>query len=173
LNDNPKEITANGSVLYALAGSEEKQKYEGDFQFTHPGFNSKTAAGLAERLESSIKIKEIKSRFLINDVEEINSPLNIAVLNNVNSFLEKTLTNRSIIEFLNDFKIKNLKAIYDLLKWDGNIDNGEGLVYDSYRKVLNNLRTQDKQDALPESLFFFAFKDALYQLSKYITDTKI
>jgi len=46
-------------------------------------------------------------------------------------------------------------------------------VYDSYRKVLNNMRTHDKEDALPESLFFFAFKDALYQLSKYITDTKI
>lgn len=171
LNSNPKEITANGSVLYALAANEEKQKYLGDFQFTHPGFNAKAAPALGTRLENIIRYKDDK--FLIDDVDEIYSPLNIAVLNNVNSFLEKTLTNRSIIEFLNDFKIKNLKQVYEVLKWNGNIENGEGLVYDSYRKVLNNLHTKDKQDALPESLFFFAFKDALYQLSKYITDTKI
>jgi hypothetical protein len=31
LNSNPKEITANGSVLYALAGSEEKQNIRGTF----------------------------------------------------------------------------------------------------------------------------------------------
>ena len=175
LNDNPKEITANGSVLYSLAGSEEKVKYKDveDLQLVHPGFDIKTAPALAERLENTIKDKNSNDRFLINDVTEINSPLNSATLHNINSYLEKTLTNRSIIDFLNDFKVKNVKAAYDALRWNGDIDNGEGLVYDSYRKVLNNLRTQDKQSTLPESLFFFAFKDALYQLSKYITDTKI
>lgn len=166
LNSNPKEITANGSVLYALAGKEEKEKYEGDFEFIHPGFDPKNPTGLTDR------ITEDGTPFLIKDTLEINSPLNIAVLNNLNSFLEKTLTNRDIIDFMNGFKVKNLKQAYDVLKWNGNIDNGEGLVYDSYRKVLNNLRNQDKESPLPESLFFFALKDSLYQLSKYITDTK-
>ncbi len=166
LNSNPKEITANGSVLYALAGKEEKEKYEGDFEFIHPGFDPKIHNDLVERIVDN------GNSFLIKDTLEINSPLNIAVLNNLNSFLEKTLTNRSIIDFMNDFKVKNLKQAYDVLKWNGNIDNGEGLVYDSYRKVLNNLRNQDKESPLPESLFFFALKDSLYQLSKYITDTK-
>lgn len=166
LNENPKEITANGSVLYALADQEEKQKYEGDFEFIHPGFNPKINMELAE------KITDDNNPFLIKDTLEINSPLNIAVLNNLNNFLEKTLTNRSIIDFLNDFKIKNLKLVNDALRWNGNIDNGEGLVYDSYRKVLNNLRSQDKESPLPESLFFFALKDALYQLSKIVTNTK-
>ncbi len=166
LNSNPKEITANGSVLYSLSGNEEKQKYQGNFEFVHAGFNPKTSAGIAERLVSEDK------KFLIADTLDINSPLNVAVLNNVNLFLEKTLTSRSIIDFLNDFKIKNLKTAYDTLKWNGDIDNGEGLVYDSYRKVLNNLRNGEKENQLPESLFFFALKDALYQLSKLITDTK-
>src|SRR5205085_2461356 len=76
LNDNPKEITANGSVLYSLAGSDEKQKYEGDFQFIHPGFDAKTTPVLADRLENIIKNKEDK--FSIDDVDEIYSPLNIA-----------------------------------------------------------------------------------------------
>ena len=128
LNSNPKEITANGSVLYSLSGNEEKQKYQGNFEFVHAGFNPKTSAGIAERLVSEDK------KFLIADTLDINSPLNVAVLNNVNLFLEKTLTSRSIIDFLNDFKIKNLKTAYDTLKWNGDIDNGEGLVYDSYRK---------------------------------------
>jgi len=167
LNSNPKEITANGSVLYALAGKEEKEKYEGDFEFIHPGFDPKVYSGLTDRITKN------ENPFLIRDTLEINSPLNIAVLNNLNNFLEKTLTNRNIIDFMNDFKVKNLKQAYDVLKWNGNIDNGEGLVYDSYRKVLNNLRNQDKESPLPESLFFFALKDSLYQLSKYITDTKI
>jgi len=148
--------------LYALANNEEKEKYEGDFAFIHPGFNPETDTGFAEKITGKSK------GFLINEIAEINSPLNIAVLNNLNNFLDKTFTNRSIIDFLNGFKIKNLKEAYDALRWNNNIDNGEGLIYDSYRKVLNNYRTQDKDNQLPESLFFFALKDSLYQLSKSI-----
>ena len=166
LNASPKEITANGSVLYALAGKEEKEKYQGDFQFIHPGFNPKNHAALAEKITGNA------NSFLVKDTLEINSPLNIAVLSNLNGFLEKTLLNRNIIEFLNAFKVKNLNLAYDVLKWNENIDNGEGFIYDSYRKVLNNLRNQDKESPLPESLFFFALKDSLYQLSKYITAAK-
>lgn len=161
-NSNPKEITANGSVLYALADNEEKEKYDGDFAFIHPGFNPATDTGFTEKITGESK------GFLIKDIAEINSSLNIAVLNNLNNFLDITFTNRNIIDFLNGFKIKNLKGAYDALRWNNNIDNGEGLIYDSYRKVLNNYRNQDKDNQLPESLFFFALKDSLYQLSKSI-----
>lgn len=162
LNSNPKEITANGSVLYALADKNEKDKYDGDFAFIYPGFNPAIDTEFAEKLNMDDK------GFVIKDILEINSPLNIKVLDNLNLFLEKTLTDRNIIEFLNGFKIKNLKETYNALKWNNDIENGEGLIYDSYRKVLNNLRSHDKENQLPESLFFFAFKDALYQLSKNI-----
>lgn len=169
LNANPKEITANGSVLYALADLEEKEKYQSDFSFVHPGFDPVTNTGLAEKVTG-----DSSDRFLIKDVLAIDNPLNIAVLNNVNNFLDRTLTNRSIIDFLNDFKIRKVTPAYNALKWNGDIGNGEGLVYDSYRKVLNNLRNHDGESPLPESLFFFALKDALYQLSKFITaDIKI
>lgn len=167
LNSNPKEITANGSVLYALAGTDEKSKYEGDYQFIHPGFDPERNIGFAEKATGGGS-----NGFLIKDIVEINSPLNIAVLNNLNGFLEKTFTNRRIIEFLNSFKIKNLNDVYDALKWNNDIDNGEGLIYDSYRKVLNSLRSQERENPLPESLFFFALKDSLYQLSKSIVAIK-
>ncbi|HEY5408526.1 MAG TPA: hypothetical protein VIJ92_15640 [Ginsengibacter sp.] len=167
LNGNPKEITANGSVLYSFATPEEKNKYNGDFEFIHPGFNPKINPDLGEKLTAGDT-----QEFLISETLQVNSVLNVGVLNNINNFLEKTLTNRNIIDYLNDFKVKNVAKAYEVLRWNGNIDNGEGFIYDSYRKVLNNLRYQDKESPLPESLFFFGLKDALYQLSKYITDAK-
>ncbi len=167
LNTNPKEITANGAVLYSLADTNEKKKYDDAIQFVHPGFDPVIYKDLGERLAD-----DATQGFIIDETLQINSVLNVSVLNNINHFLEKTLTNRSIIEYLNDFKVKNLNSAYNVLRWNGNIDNGEGFVYDSYRKVLNNLKYDDKDNRLPESLFFFGFKDALYQLSKFITDTK-
>lgn len=163
LNSNPKEITANGSVLYALAGETETEKYSTREDYIHPGFDPEVNTDFVEKLAFAGK-----SGFLIGDISEVSSPLNIAVLNNLNSFLDKTFNNRAIIDFLGEFKVKNLKPSYDELRWNGDIDNGEGLIYDSYRKVLNSLKNEDKENQLPESLFFFALKDALYQLSKSI-----
>ncbi len=167
LNKNPKEITANGSVLYSLAEDDNKRKYNDAPEFVHPGFDPMINKDLGEKLSGPTPEK-----FLNNDILQVNSVLNVSVLNNINTFLEKTLTSRSIIDYLNDFKVKNLSSAYNLLRWNGNIDNGEGLVYDSYRKVLNNIKYEEKDRPIAESLFFFGFKDALYQLSKYITDTK-
>lgn len=171
LNENPKEITANGSVLYDLAESSEKEKYEkngGDFEFIHAGFNPWTAENVDLK-----KREAVDERFLINDVLQVNSQLNVSVLNNLNTFLEKTLGNREIIDFLGEFKIKNLRDVLNVMKWTGDIDNGEGFVYDSYRKVLASLHKPDSEaDKLPESLFFFGLKDALYLLSKHITANK-
>lgn len=167
LNANPKEVTANGSVLYARADKHETDKYKSLAEFVHPGFDPLKEAAFAEK----VKITD-KAAFQLKDVQDINSPLNVAVLENLNRFLEKTLNNRAIIDFLGEFKIKNLKEAYEQLRWNGNIDNGEGLIYDSYRKVLNDLRSRDQEEPLPQSLFFFAFKESLYRLSKLIVAKK-
>jgi hypothetical protein len=167
LNANPKEVTANGSVLYARADKTETDRYKTLAEFVHPGFDPLKETAFADRVKAADR-----NAFQLKDVQHINSSLNIAVLQNLNKFLEKTLNNRTIIDFLGEFKIKNLKETYELLHWDGNIDNGEGLIYDSYRKVLNDLRSRDQEEPLPQSLFFFAFKESLYRLSKQIVAKK-
>jgi hypothetical protein len=167
LNPNPKEVTANGSVLYALASPAETERYNDVHEFIHPGFDPVKAPALA-----AIANDKGKSGFKVSEVQEINSPLNIAVLENLNAFLEKTLNNRRIIDFLAAFKVRNVKEVLALLQWNGDVDNGEGLIYDSYRKVLSDLRTKEGEEPLPQSLFFFAFRDALYKLSKQIVGSK-
>ncbi|SFM82391.1 hypothetical protein SAMN05428949_0923 [Chitinophaga sp. YR627] len=167
LNANPKEVTANGSILYARADKAETARYSTLAEFVHPGFNPLKEAAFAEK----VRTRE-KGAFQLLDVQNIASPLNVAVLENLNNFLEKTLNNRAVIDFLGEFNIRNLKETYELLRWNGDIDNGEGLIYDSYRKVLNDLRSRDQEEPLPQSLFFFAFKESLYRLSKQIVAKK-
>jgi len=166
LNKNPKEITANGAVLYSLSSDDEKAKYESVKEFVHPGFNPSNDQELLNTL-----LKAENQEFFVSNTLSIDSPLNIGVLNNLNIFLQKTLSDRAIIDFLSDFKIKNVKPALSSLLWNGDIFNGEGHIYDSYRKVLNELHKQDPENQLPETLFFFALKDALYCLSKEIMDT--
>lgn len=163
LNDNPKEITANGSILYTMADDEEKAKYTDDFEFIHPGFQPHAN----EDFTAKVMANE-NNKLFIDETTNLDSPLNIAVLNNLNNFLELTLTNRAITDFLSDFKVKNPKTALEELKWNNDIFNGEGLIYDSYKKALKELHKQDKNNPLPESLFFFALKDSLYRLSKSI-----
>ena len=163
LNSTPKEITASGAVLYTLADTEEKAKYQQDFEFMHPGFDPKKPQEFSPRDTGNME-----NEFLISDTLEADSPLNVAVLNNLNTFLELTLTDRAITDFLSDFKVKNSKTALEELKWNNDIFNGEGLIYDSYKKVLKELHKQDKHSQLPESLFFYALKDSLYRLSKSI-----
>ncbi|SEI49933.1 hypothetical protein SAMN05216327_10251 [Dyadobacter sp. SG02] len=164
LNANPKEITANGSILYALSSDEEKGRYNENIDFVHPGFatDSELGARLASR----------ENPFLIGETVKIDSAVNVAVLENLNSFLTKTLANNEIVRFLRDFKVNGLKEALAALAWNRDIYNGEGLIYDSYKKVLQDLHKQDKETTLPESLFFYALKDALYRLSKTINDSK-
>jgi len=167
LSSNPKEITANGAVLYALADVEEQKKYEGKFEFIHAGFNPKLDTNLTSKFSDPDA-----DPIAILDTIAIDSELNIAVLNNLNNYLEKTLNNRKITDFLNGFKVKSAKMALSTLKWNGDIFNGSGLIYDSYKTVLKDLHKQDKDNQLPESLFFYALKDALYRLSKSIVETK-
>lgn len=163
LNNNPKEITANGSVLYSLESEEETNKFKNIIEFVHPGFNPETDIELTQQL-----VNHGNNVLCVADAVEAGSSLNISVLNNLNTFLEKTLTNKEIVDFLADFKVKTPKEVFEALKWNGDAFNGEGLVYDSFKKVLNDLKKLDETNQLPESLFFFALKDSLYRLSKEI-----
>lgn len=163
LNNNPKQITANGSVLYSLAGDDETAKFKNIIEFVHPGFNPETDIELTQQL-----VDNGNNTLCVADTIEADSILNISVLNNLNTFLEKTLTNKEIVDFLADFKIKNPQEVLEVLKWNGDTFNGDGFVYDSFKKVLNDLKKLDKTSQLPESLFFFALKDSLYRLSKEI-----
>lgn len=180
IHKDPKVITANGTIEYFKADPEDQfvevpknETYESYEQaagkkyqeFIHPGFTTDQTKSLPADFDRS------KADFVIGDALDIDSPLNQSVLANVNLFLTKTLENREIIDFLNGFKVRNTKSALEELRWDGDIFNGQGLVYDSYKKVLKDLHKQDKDNPLGESLFFFALKDALYRLSKSITNS--
>ncbi len=158
LDKNPKEITANGSILFTRADAEKTSKYREDISAIHPGFDPASTTDL-----------DPARQFKVEDIRKIDSRLNVAVLENVNGFLEKTLENKEIIRFLQGFKINALPEAHAHMKWEGDIFNGTGLVYDSYRRVLNSLDRLKEENELPESLFFYAFKDALYRLSKEIS----
>lgn len=165
LNENPKEITANGAVLYSLPENQEQtKKYQNVIELIHPGFNVLNNPQLSERIKSD--------SFTITDTLDISSELNVSVLENLNLFIEKTLKNKSITDFLTEFKVKNFKIAADQLLWNKDIFNGEGLLYDSYKKVLSDLHKQDRDNTLPESLFFYALKDSLYRLTKSIVENK-
>jgi hypothetical protein len=181
INEDPKVITANGTIEYFRADREDQfievpknasfEDYDHDVrkkyqEFIHPGFSTDKTVAVPEDFAKE------NHDFLIGDTLDIDSELNLSVLTNVNLFLSKTLNNQEIIDFLNGFKVRNTKSALDELKWDGDIFNGQGLVYDSYKKVLKDLHKQDKQYQIAESLFFYALKDALYRLSKSITDSK-
>lgn len=172
VNEDPKVITANGTIEYfgadlqdqfveiprdadfSAADADPRKKYKefvltGDLQTGHADTKTTT----------------------ISDTLELDNMVNIGVLKNVNEFVERTLANKKIVDFLSDFKITNAKTVYNELKWNGGVFDGEGLVYDSYRKVLKDLHKLDHEQPLPESLFFYAFKDTLYRLSKSITQS--
>ncbi|WP_025763907.1 hypothetical protein [Dyadobacter tibetensis] len=166
LDENPKEITANGSILYAKARDDEKARYSGQMAFIHPGFDPEKYPELKSQLLDD------SHQFHISETKQIDSPLNIAVLENLNDFLDKTLGNKEITKYLQEFKINGSKQALDLMKWQLNIHEDEGFIYDSYKKVLEDLHRQDEENEIPESLFFFALKDALYRLSKHIVLSK-
>lgn len=174
VNEDPKVITANGMIEYYGADLQDQfveVPRSTDFsEFEHDTRKKYQEFVLAGDLQSNGTDGLLTS---ISDTLDLSNTINIGVLNNVNEFLERTLANKQIVDFLNDFKIKNTKVVYDELKWNGDVFNGEGLMYDSYKKVLKDLHKLDHEQPLPESLFFYAFKDTLYRLSKSITQSNL
>ncbi|MFD2584930.1 hypothetical protein ACFSR6_20705 [Pedobacter vanadiisoli] len=172
VNDDPKVITANGTIEYFQADIQDQfvevprgQTFESFDQDQRKKYQDFVYAGSSNDNVTSTK------EFVVKDTKDLDSEINVAVLKNVNRFLELTLGNKQIIDFLYAFKIKDTKLVLDALKWNGDIFNGEGLIYDSYKKVLKDLQKQDGENQLSESLFFFAFKDSLYRLSKILTES--
>lgn len=163
LNANPKEITANGTVEFVLAPDAERKVFSGDFKTVHAGYSPES---------ESIPPADADGKYRLDDIKAINRPLNVAVLNNLNRFIEKALGDKRIVDFFREHGITNLPEVAARLKWNGDINNGSGLIYESYRKVLRSLANHRGTDELAESLFFFGLKDALYQLSKEIMNPK-
>lgn len=164
LNKNPKEITAYGAIMFADEEKAVQDQYNSIDSFIFPGFDTSSPAVVSEKLK-----KAPDSTFTIEETIQIDSDLNVAILNNINRFLEITLKNKEIARFLKEYKINSVQQTYDLMVWDRKEVNGSGFVYDSYKKVLKNLHLLDSNDELPESMFFYAFKDSLYRLSNEIS----
>ena len=169
VNEDPKVITANGTIEY-FAADQQDQFVEVPRNADFSAFEHDPRKKYQEFvLSGDGQVNGIGAESVtIKDTLDLDNTLNIGVLDNVNEFLKLTLANKQIIDFLSDFKINNTKAVYDELKWDGGVFDGEGLIYDSYKKVLKDLHKLDHEQPLPESLFFYALKDTLYRLSRFI-----
>lgn len=172
INEDPKVITANGVIEYSKADIQDQfvevpreQTFESFDHDPRKKYQDFVYAGSGN--DDEITTNELA----VKDTQNLDSQINVSVLKNVNRFLELTLSNKQIVDFLYAFKIKETKRVLDALKWNGDIFNGEGLIYDSYKKVLRDLHKQDGENQLSESLFFFAFKDSLYRLSKILTES--
>ena len=88
-----------------------------------------------------------------------------SVLNNVKTFLEKTLKDPGIASFLSEYNIRRPEQYLDFLVGTDVTRNGR--LYDSYMLARTGLeRNADK--FLAETYFFLPLKHALYELSKQI-----
>jgi len=146
LVSQPKEATANGSVLWKLAGGDAAQA-KAPAEFVLPGVlpadapeGPPRAFTLAEAENDTIEDEVIANtrrlvRFITHESAEIRG-----LLDELN------------IEIDPDF-------VYNFL---------DGKLKDSLRAGLNSLRDTgtNADDRLPETLFFFPFRDALFQLGR-------
>lgn len=154
LTDNPKEATANGAVLFV--SSPDKDKISKDsVEITYQW-------GCENSFTQSFKRNTTK----IKDVAT-NAEFHHSVLKNSQKFVETTLRDENIIEFLAQYEITNLES-YEIYLTKGDSTKG-GELHDSYYTVLENLKANEN-DTISESFFFLPLKDSLYFLSKHIVE---
>ncbi|WP_428662991.1 hypothetical protein [Runella sp.] len=156
LEDNPKEVTANGSVLYQNKPDNDQRKQ--DFKNRVSDCHWGTIADF----EPNITHK----RTLIQDVVN-QQDLHNAVLLNVKQFIEKMFNDPDIIGFLSDYNIRDLKPYEEFLIGSDVTQNG--ILNDSFNEMLEQMRNSPK-DQVIETFFFYPLKDALYELSKKIVN---
>jgi hypothetical protein len=161
LSDNPKETTANGAVLYENAGG-EKAQYE----------NRETTCYWGNDPELVEEGQEPKFNFEYRrtKIGEVSSQRDFhhSVLHNMKRFLELTLLDRDIAYFLSEYNIQTPERYVDYLV-GADITRG-GRLYDSYMLARMGFE-QRPNDALGETYFFLPLKHALYELSKYISES--
>jgi hypothetical protein len=154
LTGDPKEATANGATLFV--NSPEKDKIDKDAIdiVTHWGNASSAVFDYRRNITPVATILE-------------NDTFATSVLQNMQRFVEQTLRNEAIAAFLAEYEIRHLKD-YELFLTSGDATAG-GELYDSFHTLLGNSGLSEA-DAASETYFFFPLKDALYRLSKYITE---
>jgi hypothetical protein len=163
LSDNPKETTANGAVLYENAGG-EKAQYE----------NRETTCYWGNEPETTEEGKEPESKFAFEyrrtKIGEVSPQREFhhSVLHNMKRFLELTLLDRDIAYFLSEYNIQTPERYVEYLV-GADITRG-GRLYDSYMLARMGFE-QRPNDALGETYFFLPLKHALYELSKYISES--
>ncbi len=167
LSDKPKEVTANGGVLFLTADPGDKILLKADDELIHFGgstdFNTTFRKG-----------------YTTNDKALKNEQFNKSVLSNLQSFIDKLLLVESengvveerlaIAKFLKGYNIKNLNLFYKELT-NGNCAESGSIINDSYESYIDKLAAKPSQE-ISESFFFYGLKDSLYQLSKNIVESK-
>jgi len=154
LTDNPKETTANGAVLYELAGSDRSRYENRETAIVWGGDPSRDPSFEYRRT----KIAEARAQ----------PDFHASVLENVKNFLEKTLLDRDIAYFLSEYNIQTPERYLSFLV--GPDVTRSGRLYDSYMLARVGLE-RTPNEALAETFFFLPLKHALYELSKHIAES--
>jgi len=153
LTANPKEATANGAVLFVNSHDKDKISLSKDDIINHWG------------CEQSFQTNFRRNATKIGEVA-INVEFNKSVLKNVQTFIEKTLKNEDIIDFLSEYEVQNIEEYVNFLANDDASLSGE--LFDSYHSLLQHFKNVNENDGISETFFFLALKDSLYALSKKI-----
>lgn len=142
---NPKEATANGGVTKLTSNSSLEINAQ---EHNHPGYEL-TAEEMPNWLQTKADLYH-----LLGDAPTYMQ----RVLDNYNRFLDIVFDEREVKNFLADLGIKLRPEHKEFLKEKGRF---------SFEEMSHRLSTKQGNDAnIPESMFFWCLKDALYKYSK-------
>jgi len=157
---NPKEATANGAVILVNEDENEKRLYRRveDDGKTVEVFHWGSETSYSVNLEKGIS----KNKEIISNQEFCDS-----TLKNSQSFINRIFTDLALKKFLSDQGIKK----YDeyLSFFETKDVTKSGILYDSFYSALNYYKKKEGE-AISETFFFLTLKDAVYSLSKKITE---
>lgn len=152
LTAQPKEATAGGAVLFVDSPERDRIPRESIETAQHWGG--------APEFESQFR----RNATRVVDIMQ-NTAFNESVLRNLQAFVEKTLRDERIVDFLAQYEITNLGRYEQFLTGGDATRSGE--LYDSYHTMLQAMQLTEEEGAA-ETFFFLPLKDALYPLSKEI-----
>jgi hypothetical protein len=152
LTAQPKEATAAGAVLFVDSPDRDRIPKDAIEIAHHWGGGPEFEATFRR---NATRVMDIMADNAFND----------SVLRNLQTFVEKTLRDEKIIDFLAQYEITNLGHYERFLTGGDATRSGE--LYDSYYTMLESMRLTE-QEGVSETFFFLPLKDALYPLSKEI-----
>lgn len=157
ITKNSKEATASGAVLLANSGDEDNIILNKEHIINYWGAGNDCSALYVRNVT--------KIRDLVGDAK-----FHESVINNVQKFIDITLSDNDIVDFLSEYEIGNIEKYKNFLLSKNPAKSGE--LYDSYYTVLRDM-SQKEDEKISETFFFHALKDSLYTLSKEIAANKI